>query len=141
MLVKFSKCCSPLPGDDIIGFITRGHGLSIHKKDCINYLSQKDNPNQKGRWVEVEWSKTKQETYKATLDIVSNDRNGLLADISSVLAGIRIPIHEISARELKNGNANMVITIGIAGTEQLSGVITKLKKIKGVITVDRCGKF
>lgn len=141
MLVKFSKCCSPLPGDEIIGYITRGHGLSIHKKDCINYLSQKDNPEQKGRWVEVEWSKTKKETYKATLDIVSNDRNGLLADVSSVLAGIRIPIHEISARELKNGNANMVITIGIAGTEQLSRVITKLKKIKGVISVDRCGKF
>lgn len=140
MLIKFSKCCSPLPGDDIVGFITRGHGISIHKVDCINYLSQKDNPETKDRWVKVEWSKNCTESYKATLDVVSNDRNGLLADVSSVLAGMRIPIHELSARELKNGNANILITLGIAGLDQLSNVIRNLTKIKGVISVDRCGK-
>lgn len=140
MLVKFSKCCSPLPGDEIIGFITRGHGLSIHKKDCVNYLSQKDNPELKGRWVEVSWSKSNQESYKATLDIVANDRNGLLADVSSVLSEMRFPIHELSAKELKNGNANIVITIGIAGVDQLKNVMTRLRKINGVISVDRCGK-
>ncbi len=140
ILVKFSKCCSPLPGDEIVGFITRGHGVSIHKKDCINYLSNIDNIEQKGRWMDVYWSKNANDSYKATLDIVSNDRNGLLADLTATLAGMRIPIHEITARELKNSNANMIITIGIAGVDQLQNVITKIKKIDGVLTVDRFSK-
>lgn len=139
-LIKFSQCCTPLPGDDIVGFITRGHGVSIHKKDCINYIAQKTNPEAAPRWISVQWATEGNTAYKATLDIVSYDRNGLLADVSTVLAGIRIPIHEVSARELKNGNANIVVTIGIAGTEQLNGVINKLRKIEGVISVDRSGK-
>ncbi len=139
-LIKFSQCCTPLPGDDIVGFITRGHGVSIHKKDCINYLSKKDDPSQSGRWIDVFWATNNATNYKATLDIVANDRFGLLADISTVLSEIRIPIHEVSARELKNGNANIVLTIGIAGAEQLTGVINKLRKVKDVISIDRSGK-
>ncbi len=140
ILVKFSKCCSPLPGDDIVGFITRGHGVSIHKKDCVNYISQMAIPESRDRWIPVSWSNSDSDNYKATLDIVSDDRNGLIADITTTLAGMRIPIHEITARELKNGNANMIITIGIAGVDQLNNVITKLKKIKDVISVDRFTK-
>jgi len=139
-LIKFSQCCTPLPGDDIVGFITRGHGVSIHKKDCVNYTSRQKIAEEEARWIAVHWAKDNTTNYNATLDIVANDRNGLLADISVVLAGIRIPIHEVFARELKNGNANVVITIGIAGTEQLNGVITKLRKIEGVLSVDRSGK-
>lgn len=139
-LIKFSQCCTPLPGDDIVGFITRGHGVSIHKKDCINYVSRKLDGEDASRWIDVHWATDNTTSYKATVDIVANDRNGLLADISAVLASIRIPIHEVFARELKNGNANIVITIGIAGTEQLNGVINKLRKIDGVITIDRSGK-
>ena len=139
-LIKFSQCCNPLPGDDIIGFITRGHGVSIHKKDCVNYTSRRKTPEDESRWIAVHWAKDNQTNYNATLDIVANDRNGLLADISTTLAGIRIPIHEVFARELKNGNANVVITISIAGTEQLNGVINKLRKIDGVISIDRGGK-
>ena len=142
MLIKFSQCCAPLPGDDVVGFITRGHGVSIHKKDCVNYLNQKDDPAYAGRWVPVRWEDKANQgaTFKATLDIVGHARLGLLADISSTLTAIRIPLHEASARELKNGNANVLITISVAGSEQLNGVINKLRKIDGVISVDRSGK-
>lgn len=139
-LIKFSQCCSPLPGDDIIGFITRGHGVSIHKKDCINYASRNKASENESRWVEVQWSNNRNTNYKATVDIVSNNRNSLLADVSMALAESKIPIHEMSARELKNGNANIVLTIGIAGADQLNNIITRLRKISGVISVDRSGK-
>ena len=139
-LIKFSQCCSPLPGDDIIGFITRGHGVSIHKKDCINYASRNKASENESRWVQVQWSNSNNENYKATVDIVSNNRNSLLADVSMALAESKIPIHEMSARELKNGNANIVLTIGIAGADQLNNIITRLRKISGVISVDRSGK-
>lgn len=139
--VKFSQCCNPLPGDDIIGFVTRGHGVSIHKTDCVNYLNSKDKPEEASRWVAVHWAEETQTNYfKVTIDIVANDRIGLLADISSALAEIRIPMHEATARELKNGNANVMVTISIAGVDQLNGVINRLRKIKSVISVDRTGK-
>lgn len=139
-LIKCSQCCSPLPGDDIIGFVTRGHGVSIHKKDCINYVNRDKSPENEARWVEVHWSASKQTSYKATIDIVSNDHDGLLVNVTTELATMKIPVHELSARELRNGNANIVATIGIAGADQLENVVTRLRKIKGVISVDRCGK-
>lgn len=139
--VKFSQCCNPLPGDDIIGFVTRGHGVSIHKTDCVNYLNSKNNPDDAARWIGVHWAEENPKNYfKVTIDIVAHDRIGLLADISSALADIRIPMHEASARELKNGNANVMVTISIAGVEQLNGVINRLRKINSVISVDRTGK-
>lgn len=139
--IKFSQCCNPLPGDDIIGFITRGHGVSIHKADCPNYLNSVKNPADTDRWIAVHWAEeSRSNHFKVTIDIVANDRIGLLADITTALAEIRIPMHEASARELKNGNANIMVTIGIAGVEQLNGVMNKLKKINSVISVDRTGK-
>lgn len=139
--VKFSQCCNPLPGDDIIGFITRGHGVSIHKTDCVNYLSSVKNQLDAPRWIGVSWADESPKNYfKVTIDIVANNRIGLLADISAILAEIRIPMHEASARELKNGNANIMVTISIAGVEQLNGVMNRIKKISSVISVDRTGK-
>lgn len=140
-VVKFSQCCNPLPGDDIIGFITRGHGVSIHKTDCPNYLNSSRNPDDAARWISVHWAEqTKTNYFKVTIDIVAHNRIGLLADISTTLAEIRIPTNEMTARELKNGNANVMVTISIAGVEQLNGVMNRLKKINSVISVDRTGK-
>lgn len=141
-LVKFAQCCTPLPGDEIVGFITRGHGVSVHKKDCTNYQNALHNQNDLNRWIAVRWEETTQtsQSYRATLDIVSYDRNGLLADITMSMAEVRVPIHEITARELKNGNANIIITIGIGGIDQLGSITNRLKKINGVISVDRTGK-
>ncbi|MGI5896663.1 MAG: RelA/SpoT family protein [Oscillospiraceae bacterium] len=139
-LVKFSQCCTPLPGDPIIGFITRGHGVSIHKQDCVNVLASMRNAEQRDRWIAVHWADSAEKYYRCTLDIVAHDRNGLLADVTVELANFRVPVHEVFARELKNGNANIVVTIGIAGVEQLKNIMNKLAKIKDVISVERSGK-
>lgn len=139
-VVKLSQCCSPLPGDDIIGFITRGHGVSIHKKDCINYTSQKDSCPE--RWVNVRWTGKEQHSayYRVVLDVFGYNRTGILVDVMSVLQESRIPAHEASARELKNGNVSILLTISIAGTSELQGIINKIKKVDGVIDVSRSSK-
>lgn len=140
-LVKFSQCCNPLPGDEIIGFITRGHGVSIHKKDCINVTNSMSDEEQRSRWVKAHFADTLiQKGFRSTLDIVGTDRNGLLADVSIVLANFRVPLHEVNARELKNSNTNIVVTIGIQDVEQLNNIISKVEKIEGVISVERSGK-
>lgn len=139
-LVKFSQCCNPLPGDDIIGFITRGHGVSVHKKDCINYINGIATEEQRARWIDVHWADDTTVSYRSTLDIIAHNHNSLLADISVALANFRVPIHELNARELKNGNLNIVVSIGIAGIEQLKNIIQKLSKVEGVIAVERSGK-
>ncbi|MDO5125933.1 MAG: bifunctional (p)ppGpp synthetase/guanosine-3',5'-bis(diphosphate) 3'-pyrophosphohydrolase [Ruminococcus sp.] len=140
-MIKFAQCCNPLPGDEIIGFITRGHGISVHKTDCINYLSQKDNEESAARWINVKWKSVVDSVYfKTTLDIIAVDRIGLLADVSSALAAINIYIHESSSRQLKNGNAILTVTLSIAGMEQLNTVINRIQKIKNVISVERSGK-
>ena len=140
-VVKFAQCCNPLPGDDIIGFITRGHGVSVHKCDCINYRNQKDDPEAAARWINVKWKDTKDSGYfKTTLDIIAVDRIGLLADVSSALAMINIYIYESTSRELKNGNAILSVTLSIAGKEQLNSVIQRIQKIRNVISVERSGK-
>lgn len=138
-VVKLSQCCSPLPGDAIVGFITRGHGVSVHKCDCINYTSQKDNEPE--RWVTCRWANedTSVTTYKVVLDVVGYDRMGIFADIMSSLVDARITAHEATARTLKNGNVSAMITISVAGAQELQGVITRLKKIEGVLSVDRAG--
>lgn len=136
--VKFAKCCTPLPGDDVIGFITKGHGISVHKRDCVNYLSQKDNPELASRWVAVSWTEERSTTYfSATLDIVAHDRIGLMADIVNTISTIRIQMHEAVGRELKNGNANVIVTVSVAGKEQLEGLMAKIRRIDSVISVDR----
>lgn len=138
--VRFAKCCNPLPGDDIVGFVTRGFGVSVHKAGCKNVLDQKNNPANEERWISVKWAASAQANYEATLDIVAQDRTALVADITVAIAGARIPIHEINAHNLKNGNANIVVTLEISGLEQLKNMMVKLKKIDGVITVERTGK-
>ncbi len=137
-LVKFSQCCNPLPGDEIVGFITRGHGVSIHKKDCINVISSMKDTENKERWIDVKWNTDEaKKQYNCTLDIVANDRDALFADISLTLASMRVPIHSVNARQLKNGNANIVVTISAQGTEHLKNIIYRLGKINNVISVER----
>lgn len=138
-VVKLSQCCSPLPGDDIIGFITRGHGVSVHKKDCINYLSQRDSEPE--RWIPVRWA-GKQTTsyYKVALEVVGYNRIGIFGDVLNSLSEARITTHEATARVLKNGNFMGSLTISVAGTSELEGVISRMKKISGVLSVERSAK-
>ncbi len=140
-LIKFAQCCNPLPGDEIIGFITRGHGVSIHKKDCVNVISSMAQEEQRPRWINARFADDVQpKGFRSTLDIVATDRNSLLADITIALANFRVPMHELNARELKNSNVNIVVTIGVQDMSQLKSIIDKIQKVDGVITVERSGK-
>ncbi len=136
-LVKFANCCNPLPGDDIIGFITRGFGVSVHKKDCPNVKISFDAGNA-DRWVGSRWSTDKaQESFKSSLEVSAMDRNGLMADVAVMISDMRIPCYAITARQLSGGRAAMSLTIGINSTEHLNTVIAKLRKIKSVTSVVR----
>ena len=135
--VKFAKCCSPLPGDEIVGFITRGFGVSIHKKECQNAQVSMNDPENKGRWVRAYWEDTKQENYKATLELTAMDRSGLVGDVAMALTDLRVPVYAMSARAVDNGRASMSLTIGIASTEHLNSVLAKLRRVKDVVSVMR----
>lgn len=136
-LVKFARCCNPVPGDDIIGFITRGFGVSIHKKDCVNV--QKASQGESDRWVTTAWAEAVRETYKTTIEIISQDRSGLLADVSLTISNMRIPIHALVAKELKENQTSIQVTLGISGLEQLNNIMANLKKISGIYSIHRMG--
>ena len=136
-LIKFAKCCSPLPGDEIIGFITRGFGVSIHKRDCSNVQASLTDPSNEGRWVRAYWEDNVQESFKATLEIFATDRDGLLGDIAVALGELRVPIYALNARQAENGRASMSVTLGITNTEHLNNVLAKLRKIRDVLAVTR----
>lgn len=134
-LVKFAKCCSPLPGDEIVGFVTRGFGVSIHKKDCANARSGM--VREPERWLRAHWADGVKQNFTASLEIRALDRPALFADVSTAIAGMRVPILSISARQTPDGRATMSLTIGVANTEHLDNVVAKLCKIKDVVSVDR----
>ena len=137
--VKFSQCCNPLPGDDIVGFITRGHGISVHTTNCTNYLAalKRDDPLELDRWMQIQWSDSEQTTLQTGIEVTAIDRVGLVFDITAILTEARIPIVHSSSRNLRNGNALFEATIKIAGTEQLRNLFDKLKRVKDVISVER----
>ena len=136
-LIKFAHCCNPLPGDDIIGFITRGHGVSIHSRTCTNVPKDIELSNEPYRWLNAYWDKAVKEEYNANLLIKGFDRIGLLADISVMLSNIRVLITNISSRSLKDGTFVMTCTIFVDGIEHLKSVISKIEKVDGVLTVER----
>ncbi len=144
LLVKFAQCCNPLPGDDIIGFVTRGHGVSVHKKDCENYVNAMNSGSEPERWVNTWWANSTKTNsspiFRVTLDIVSKENILIIADITKVMAELHIPLTDISVRMLKNGNANVLATISTAGVAQLNNIISRIKKLPDVISVDRTGK-
>ncbi len=142
--IKLSKCCDPLPGEDIIGFITKGHGISVHRRDCRKYIEAMKTGTDKDRWVDVVWAEDakKNDTpiFKANIDIVSHGSLTIIADIASITAEMRIPVTNITSRVLKNGNSNIILTCSIAGTEQLRLLISKIQKLPDVISADRSMK-
>ena len=137
-LIKFSRCCNPLPGDEIIGFITRGFGVSIHKRSCSNVprdLTQCPEPE---RWVNAHWEGDVKDEFKSTLHIVALDRGGLLADVTQQLFSMKIFIHSLNSRQERGtGNAVISATISINGLPQLKNIIDRLGKIPGVLSIDR----
>lgn len=136
-LIKFAHCCGPLPGDDIIGFITRGHGVSIHKRDCTNVPKDISSSEEPDRWIRAYWTGSGGEYFKATLFILAINRSSLLADVTTTLVNMRVALHNVNARELKDGNCEIILTVSTEGTEHLNNIIAKLSKIDNVIEVDR----
>ncbi len=136
-LIKFSQCCNPLPGDEIIGFITRGHGVSIHKKNCTNVPKDIRNCAEPARWVNAYWNKNVKEEYKATLQITCLSRIGLMAEIAMAVANMRVNIVNISTHDMKDGRAIVELTVNVSGLDHLKNLISKIEKIDGVLSVER----
>ena len=134
--IKFAKCCNPLPGDPIVGFITRGFGVSIHKASCVNATASMKDPSNAPRWVKAYWADSVKESYKAGVEILALDRNDLLKDVLNALSDMRVPIYNMNARQVDNyGIVNL--TIGINNTEHVDRVVARLGKIRDVLKVTR----
>ena len=135
-LVKFSKCCTPVPGDDIVGFITRGYGVSVHRADCPN-ASEEKRKEQPDRWIHVSWGTDTNDSYPTTIEAVCKDRLNLLLDISSALSTTKTFVLGLNIRSTEDGFAIIRIEIQIKDGAQLSTLMNKLHQISGVLQVNR----
>ena len=135
-LVKFAKCCTPVPGDPVIGFITRGYGVSVHRSDCPNCAPEKRKPEEAGRWVKVAWS-TEDKPFSTTFEIDSTDRSGIWLDIATALSAAKLKVTELSGRDMPTGKARTVATFEVRNVQELETIRTKIRAIDGVIDVRR----
>ena len=136
-LIKLARCCTPIPGDDLIGFITRGHGVSIHKKDCSNVPKCIEASAEPERWIPAFWDAERTTRFDSTVSILGLNRDGIVADLTILLSNLHVSVHAIMAKETKDGNCSIVITIGVESREHLENVITRIKKLSGVFSVER----
>ncbi|MDR1260424.1 MAG: bifunctional (p)ppGpp synthetase/guanosine-3',5'-bis(diphosphate) 3'-pyrophosphohydrolase [Oscillospiraceae bacterium] len=136
-LIKFAKCCEPIPGDDITGFVTRGHGVSVHKKNCPNVQAAK-NAEQQAKWVNVSWSPGQPNIkFSVGVEVISYGRPGMLADIASRISAEKILIHSVDAREIEDKKNSIRFTIGVENLYQLNAVTKSIELLRGVISVRR----
>ena len=135
-LIKFSRCCTPVPGDPIVGYITRGQGVSVHREDCPNYLNNVKEDGE-DRWISVEWADATTGLYSTTLRILARDRNGLVLDIATVLNTLTAKVDSLNARRLPDGNAMVHITLEVADLTTLKIIIARLRAVGGVRQIER----
>ena len=136
--VRFSKCCSPIPGDEIVGFVTRGRGITIHRTDCVNVLNMSE--TDRSRLIEAEWQPTENkssEKYMADIQVFANNRTGLLVDLSKVFTERKIDMRTINSRTNKQEKATISISFEIGSKEELASLIEKLRQIESVLDVER----
>ena len=136
-LVKFARCCAPVPGDPVVGFITRGFGVSIHRKDCTNYIKQEKSPEEAGRWVSVSWADSDSLAYSTTIHITIRDRTGIVVDIASVLNALNVRISSFSAREFGNGLVFVSVVVDVKNRDELVSAMARLMSVSGVTDVRR----
>ena len=137
-LIKLSRCCAPIPGDEIIGFITRGHGVSIHKRDCPNVPQNIEKAAEPYRWVDASWSAgTETKEFNATIAVLCEPSAFIMADIANVLAEMRIMINAVNTRGEKGGRGTVFITVTVKSTDSLNVLISRLKNVQGVIDITR----
>ncbi len=136
LLVRLSRCCSPLPGDEIVGYVTRGRGVSIHRKDCPN-LTQENPGNE--RYVEVEWDAVSAGSYPVDVDIEAVDRTGLLADVVNALAEIKAPLMRVNAQTGRSRLAHVSLTVEVNHIEHLNNILKRIRRVDGVLQAYRGG--
>jgi len=136
-LIRYSKCCSPVPGDKIIGYITRGRGVSIHRQDCINVAAMHKDDSERARLIDVTWEDNASTSYLSKLKIVCADRNGLVLEVANVVSDTKVSLKTLNARSTKDGLGIVEITVEVTNTEQLNHLINKLSRLKDVIEVTR----
>ena len=136
-LVKFAKCCAPVPGDDIVGFTTRGYGVSVHRTDCPNAAPERRTKEEEGRWLRVSWAENTDEAYRTTLQVTAKDRMGLIVDVSTVLSSTKTRLMSLNARSTLDGFGLIELDVEVSDAEQLRNVIRRLEQISGVMRVTR----
>ena len=136
-LVRISKCCSPVPGDEIVGFITKGRGVSVHRADCPNIQADVLPPEDKHRFIKVQWAETAGNSYIATLRVVAHNVPGMMMKISTVIAELDLNCVSINANSAKDNMSAMTLGIEIRSTEELQKAITRINGISGVESVSR----
>jgi len=136
LLVRFARCCNPVPGDEIVGYITRGRGVSVHRADCNNLPSQ-ENDEEAARVIEVEWEESAEANYAVDIEIRGHDRKGLLNEVLSVVAESKTNIAAVSGRSDKNKLALIHMTILIRNVEHLQSVVDKIKRVRDIFSVQR----
>ena len=135
-MIKFSRCCTPVPGDDIIGFITKGYGVSIHRRDCPN-AKQAADPSQSGRWVRVTWAEQPDALFSTSLELETKDRDGMMLDIATVLTSLRVRITEMTARSLPGGVGILNVSFPVHNLTELDNIRARLRGISGVVEIRR----
>lgn len=136
LLIRFSRCCNPVPGDEIIGFITKGRGISVHRKDCVNVLSLP--ADERSRFIEVEWDANEEnQSYNVDICILSEDRKGLFSDLSKVCEDMDVHITGVNAKSAKDEIVNITMTLSISNTNQMQKILRSLRSIPGVADVYR----
>ena len=136
-LIKFSHCCNPLPGDDIIGYITRGYGVSIHKRNCPNVPKDISTAEEPERYVKVYWEDDIKDNFRANLEIICKDRTGILADVTIALSSMRIFIHSLNTRPINSDQAIISATIDVVSREHLDTVMKRIGQIKDIVSINR----
>lgn len=138
-LIKFSRCCTPIPGDDIIGFITRGQGVSIHRSDCQNYLNRRHDPEDAGRWIEVSWATEISDIYTTSLMVVSKQRQALVLDVATVLNAMNARVRSLNARDTDENISLVSVALEVKSYDELKLIMNRLAAIPGVSEVTRNG--
>ena len=137
-LVKFAKCCTPVPGDPIVGFVTKGYGVSVHRADCPNVAPSKRKSEDAGRWVSVSWAKQKERVeYSTTLEVYAKDRPNLFLDVAAALSAVKVRTDTINARGTPDGFATVFVLLSVRDRYELESVIRKLYAVNGVMAVNR----
>ena len=131
-MIKFAKCCTPVPGDDIVGFITKGFGVSVHRTDCPNAQGRND-PRQSGRWVRVSWANQEEQPFDTTLELECQTRDGLLLDLATVMTSTRVRVKEMSGKDLPNGHSIFTVRFEVKNVQELEAIRNRLMNVRSVL--------